>query len=322
MHLQQAQSYSTLMYDPAGHHIPNLALLWPAFAAASASEMAALVARQLTSLAIGDDGPAAQQPKWATSHTVALELETVQLRDFTTEARSFPTLLCAPFALHGAAVSDLATGHSLVAALRDAGLRRLFVTDWRSATAEMRFLGIDDYLADLNVLVDKIGAPVDLIGLCQGGWMALIYAARFPGKVRKLVLAAAPIDIAAASSALSALAEASPLAVFHELTRLGDGLIPGRSVLKFWGPEALEAENIRQLLQTEATIGTPAFKRLEALFRDWYSWTLDLPGTYFLEVVERLYKRNELATGNFVALGQRVRSRDAENTDLPARGAR
>jgi poly(3-hydroxybutyrate) depolymerase len=240
---------------------------------------------------------------------VALELKTVQLRDFTTEAteaRSFPTLLCAPFALHGAAVSDLAPSQSLVAALRDAGLRRLFVTDWRSATAEMRFLSIDDYLADLNVMVDEIGPPVDLIGLCQGGWMALLYAARFPGKVRKLVLAAAPIDIAAVSSPLSALAEASPLAMFQELARLGDGRIPGRNVLKFWGPESLEAENIRQLLQTKEAIGSPAFTDLEASFGDWYSWTLDLPGKYFLEVVERLYKRNELATGNFVALGRRI----------------
>jgi len=32
--------------------------------------------------------------------------------------------------------------------------------------------------------------------------MALVYAARFPAKVRKLVLAGASIDIAAASSAL------------------------------------------------------------------------------------------------------------------------
>jgi pimeloyl-ACP methyl ester carboxylesterase len=41
--------------------------------------------------------------------------------------------------------------------------------------------------------VDDIGPPVDLIGLCQGGWLSLVYAARFPGKVRRLVLAGAPI---------------------------------------------------------------------------------------------------------------------------------
>ena len=53
-------------------------------------------------------------------------------------------------------------------------------------------------------------------------------------------------------------------------------------------------------------MGSAAFGDLEALFRDWYAWTVDLPGSFFLEVVEKLYKRNELATGNFVALGQRI----------------
>jgi pimeloyl-ACP methyl ester carboxylesterase len=54
----------------------------------------------------------------------------------------------------------------------------------------MRFWSIDDYLCTLNVLVDELGG-VDLVGLCQGGWMALIYAARFLAKVRKLALAGA-----------------------------------------------------------------------------------------------------------------------------------
>ncbi len=303
---QPEPNSQTKMYEPAGRQFPNLAFLWPAFAAASASEMAALAAKQFADFAIGPDGPAACEPKWATPHTIALELKTVRLRDFSAEAKGSPTLLCAPFALHGAGITDFASGHSLVAALRRAGLQRVFVTDWRSASPEMRFLGIDDYLAQLNVLVDEIGAPVDLIGLCQGGWLAIVYAARFPEKVRKLVLAGAPVDIAAAPSALSALADASPLAVFHELVRLGDGLVPGRKVLKFWGVESMDAEDARQVLQTEESIGSAAFNRLEARFRDWYAWTLDLPGTFFLEAVEKLYKRNELATGSFVALGQRI----------------
>ena len=42
------------------------------------------------------------------------------------------------------------------------------------------------------------------------------------------------------------------------------------------------------------------------MFRAWHAWTVDLPGTFFLEVVEKLYKRNEIATGDFVALGQQI----------------
>jgi poly(3-hydroxyalkanoate) synthetase len=168
----------------------------------------------------------------------------------------------------------------------------------------MRFLGIDDYLSALNVAVDQIGGKVDLVGLCQGGWMALVYAARFPAKVRKLVLAGAPVDIRAARSALSAFAEATPLAMFHELVR-DEGLVRGQNVRKFWGGTVTRGD-VRQILQIEKSADSAVLTRLEALFRDWYSWTVDLPGVYFLEVVEKLFKHNEIATGSFLALGQKV----------------
>jgi poly(3-hydroxyalkanoate) synthetase len=294
------------MYDPAAHRTPNLAFFWPALAAASASEFAAAAAKHFMDLAIGADRPLENEPVWATPHKIALELATLRLRDFTTDPKAAPVLLCAPFALHSAKLCDLAPGHSLVEALRHAGLRRLFVTDWRSATADMRFLGVDDYLAELNVAIDAIGAPVDLIGLCQGGWMALIYAARFPEKIRKLVLVAAPIDIAAGPSAISTLATAASLTTFQEIVRLGNGLVPGRKVLKFWGPEAVETENIHRLLQTEESTGSAALQELERAFRDWHAWTLDLPGRLFLETVERLYGNNELAQNRLTVLGRKI----------------
>src|SRR5579863_9266452 len=236
------------MYEPRNYQTsPNLAFLWPAFFAAATSEMAGLAAKHFSNLAVGS-GPVAEEPAWTTAHTVSLELNTVRLRDFSTEKHGNPVLICTPLALHGGAVADLAPGHSLVGALRANGINRLFAADWRTATPDMRLLGIDNYLADLNVLVDHIGAPVDLIGLCQGGWMALAYAARFPTKVCKLVLAGAPIDIAAAPSALSELAGTSPLAVFDELVRIGDGIVPGRKVLKFWGVDTVAAEDLRRVL--------------------------------------------------------------------------
>ena len=168
----------SVVYEPASRHAPNAAFLLPALFAASASEISAHFAKQFTSLAIGLEADKPPPPQWATPHRVALKLKTVQLREFATSSDGPPCLLCTPFALHGSALGDLAAGHSLVATLRDAGVTNLFVTDWQSASPDMRFLGIDDYLADLNVLIDEIGTPIDLIGLCQGGWMALVYAAR------------------------------------------------------------------------------------------------------------------------------------------------
>ena len=42
--------------------------------------------------------------------------------------------------------------------------------------------------------VERIGAPVNLVGDCQGGWLAAIYAALHPGRVHTLTVAGAPID--------------------------------------------------------------------------------------------------------------------------------
>ena len=294
------------MYEPTRFDLASLALLWPAVMAGSASDITAAVARQLADLAAGPDRCSGPEPEWANAHTITLELKTARLRDFSEGASGQPALVCAPLAVHSAAIADFERGHSLVAALRQAGLSRLFVADWRSATADMRYLGIDNYLADLNVMVDEIGAPVDLIGLCQGGWMALIYAARFTKKVRTLVLAGAPIDIRAAPSALSSLSDSTPSEIFRELVRLGDGLVPGRRLLRFWGPETVSAEAIKSLLQVEPDTDAATLARLEARFRTWYSWAVDLPGAFFLEAVDRLYKRNELAGGEFVALGRRI----------------
>jgi poly(3-hydroxybutyrate) depolymerase len=118
-------------------------------------------------------------------------------------------------------------------------------------------------------------------------------------------MAGAPIDIAARQSRLSSIAEATPLTMFQSLVNLGDGRVLGRNLAKFWGNDA-DANGIRESLQTLQSIGSPELTRLEAIFENWNSWTVDIPGTYYLEVVEKLYKRNELARGSFVALGQTI----------------
>lgn len=285
----------------------SVAFLWPALVAESASEFASVIARELMDLAVGPEAESSgPDPRWTTDHKVALELTSVRLRDFSTASDGVATLVCAPFALHYATIADLAADHSLIAALQGAGTKRVFLTDWRSASPDMRFLSIDNYLADLNLLVDELGGAVNLVGLCQGGWMALVYAARFPAKVRKLVLAGAPIDLAAGNSRLSELAHKTPDAVFKELVDLGRGRVLGRCLLQHWGPDALQPETVHCTLQSSDGIASAKFRRLHSRFRDWYARTLNLPGTYYLQVVEQLFKENRLAAGRFAALGRRI----------------
>jgi len=76
---------------------------------------------------------------WTTPNRIALELATLRLRDFSRGAAGFPALICAPYALHRALMTDFAAGHSIVAALQRGGVDSLFLTDWRSASPDMRF---------------------------------------------------------------------------------------------------------------------------------------------------------------------------------------
>jgi poly(3-hydroxyalkanoate) synthetase len=176
--------------------VPLVPFLWPALAAATASEIFSALTKELAHLAAGHPSNSMfREPRWTTPNQIALELPSMHLRKFSADGDDIATLVCAPLALHDATLTDFAPDHSLVAALQSAGLRNVFVTDWRSATPEMRFFSIDSYLADLNVVVDELGGCANLIGVCQGGWMALAYAARYPSKIRVLVLAGAPVDI-------------------------------------------------------------------------------------------------------------------------------
>ena len=282
---------------------PTQFFFWPLIVASEAvAAQAGGFARLMTQACVEPGRPG--KPDWTTPNHVRLDLATMQLRDFSTATEGVATLVCAPFALHGATISDFAPGHSLVRTLARNGCHRIFVTDWRSATKDMRLLTIDDYLAEFNVAVDEIGAPIDLVGLCQGGVMALIYAARFPLKVRRLVLAGAPIDMDAAASLLSVTAKNLPLGVFDEIARLGEGRVLGQRVIDLWG-SALHGQEAAIALQVEPKDDQESAALLQR-FRAWYDWTVDLPGAYYHQTVLWLFKENRLAEGRFVALGRRI----------------
>jgi len=283
----------------------NRLFAWPFIAAAMASDALAAQARMAVRLIEGianEERPGTLE--WSAPCHIRLELPTMDLCDFSRGNQATPALVCAPFALHDAAIVDLAPGHSLIEALSRQGRDRLFVTGWRSATPDMRLMTIDSYLADLNVAVDEIGPPADLIGLCQGGWLALVYAARFPHKVRRLVLAGAPIDSEAAPSTISAAAHTLPFGFFDEMSRLGDGRALGRDAMLLW-ERALQPTDAAAALQAEPEDEAERTALLER-FRRWSEAVVDLPGPFYCQAVQWLFKENRLACGRFVALGREI----------------
>ena len=257
---------------------------------------------------------------WTTPNEVVLQLTSMQLRAFSHgKPGQQPALVCAPYALHGALIADFAPGHSLVEALQKDGVDRVYVPDWRSAVPDMRYLSIDNYLADLNVAVDEIGAPVDLVGLCQGGWLSLVYAARFPGKVRRLVLAGAPVDISTPSD-LSRMVAALPQAGFEQMVQQGGGLVSGEHMLRLWNLP-FNQHDVEAALQRTLGDGSDDGRMLLDRYACWDRATLDLPGAYYLEVTERIFRQNQIAEGRFVALGHRIDLTKVRDAGLPAGGS-
>lgn len=287
------------------HSVP---LFWPLAAAyALGEEELDLFKRNLRFLAEAEKLDYGLKPEFATVNTVALELHTLRLRAYG-EARSGgrATLVDAPYAGHTATIADYHAGQSLVETLLTNGLRRVLLTDWKSATPEMKDYDIDNYLAELNVCVDELGGAVNLVGLCQGGWMAAMYAARYPQKVASLVLAGAPIDTQAGEGPLKRMVNELPPGFYEEMVAAGGGLMRGRFMLEGWKSMHPEEQYVDKYLELYEHIDEPDYVSKKETFERWYENPIDLPGRWYLQAVNQLFRENRLAKGEFVGLGRRL----------------
>jgi poly(3-hydroxyalkanoate) synthetase len=297
-------------HDPRCEH--SVPFLWPFAAAIELGEQGLkLFERNLGFLSEARKIAAPPQPEWATANRVLLDMDTMRLRDFSAEASSdLPVLIDAPYAGHSSTIADYDRGQSLVETLMASGLRRVLVADWKAATPEMKDFNIDKYLAEINVVVDDLGGRVALVGLCQGGWMSSIYAARFPAKVQALVLAGSPIDTHAGDGPLKRMVETLPASFYENLVAIGGGLMLGQTMLAGWKNMHPAEQFFGKYLDLYASLGDDGHIRKTETFERWYENAIDLPGRYYLEAVKRLFRDNEFARGAFVALDRRVTLKD------------
>ena len=245
------------------------------------------------------------RPKLATPNQVRLDLRTMSLRDYGRPG-GIPTLVDAPYAGHTATIADYHKGQSLVETLLDNGIGHVALTDWKSATDDMKDLEIDNYLAEILVAIDDLGGRVNLVGLCQGGWTSAMIAARFPDKVNALVLAGSPIDTDAGNGAITRMVHESPLSFYQELVTLGGGLMKGKFMLQGWKNMNPVERYALDYIDLYEHIDDPAYlAKLEA-FESWYENPIDLPGRWYLQVIQQLFQENRLAKGEFVGLGRKL----------------
>ncbi len=243
------------------------------------------------------------RPTLATPNQIRLNLRTMALRDYGTP-KGIPTRVDAPHAGHTAMIADFHDGQNLIQTLLANGVDHVALTDWKSATDDMKDFDIDNYLAEMVVAIDDLGGRVNLVGLCQGGWLSAMIAARFPDKVNSLVLAGAPIDTGAGDGPIKRKAKASPMSFYLELVELGGGVMKGKYMLQGWKNMHPGQHYFLDHIDLYEHVGDPVYLAKEETFDSWYENPIDLPGRWYLQAIEQLFKENRLAKGEFVGPGR------------------
>ncbi|MCW5744899.1 MAG: alpha/beta hydrolase [Alphaproteobacteria bacterium] len=277
-----------------------------AMAAALAEQGAALYARNLKFVEEEIRIHEGLRPRLATPNRLRLDLRTMALRDYGTPGHGLATLVDAPHAGHTAMIADYHKGQSLIETLLANGVGHVALTDWKAATDDMKDLEIDNYLADMIVAIDDLGGRVNLVGLCQGGWVSAMLAARFPDKVNSLVLAGAPIDTDAGDGPIKRMVHQSPMSFYEELVALGGGLMRGKFMLQGWKNMHPEQHYIQDHVDLYEHIDDPQYRAKRETFESWYENPIDLPGRWYLQVIQQLFMENRLARGRFVGLGRKL----------------
>jgi poly(3-hydroxybutyrate) depolymerase len=276
------------------------------------------LARGATALDVADDGvrwwEAAldrREPTWSSPNEVVLSEPYAALRDFSqgSRARVVPTLVLPPQAGHHSCIVDYSPEQSQVDTIRGAGLERVYAMEWIGATQATKDVAIGDYIRFLDDALDLIGEPVNLIGDCQGGWLAAIYAALHPEHVNTLTLAGSPIDFHAGEGPIhewvKLLCSTGDTSYYEAMVASGGGVMPGDCILG--GFIAIRPENeVAKHIQLLANLDHPKQVERHGYFEDWFKSTQDLPGAFYLWIVRELFRDNKLIRGELEVEGQRV----------------
>ncbi len=244
---------------------------------------------------------------FATPNTVVLDLKTMHLRDYSTErSGALPIIVHAPFAGHDSVIADFHERQSLMGCLKQHAAGPLYLTDWKSANAETKDFGIDEYLAELLVAVDHVGGRAHLIGLCQGGWAVAMFAARFPDKVASLVLAGAPLDLSAGDGPIKKAVQGLSPEFYRQLVAFGGGCMRGAFMLQGFKNMHPFEQYVEKYIHLYEHAAEPDFRERIERFAGWFEHPIDLPGKWYLQVVQELFNDNLFYNGDFQGLGRRL----------------
>jgi poly(3-hydroxybutyrate) depolymerase len=210
----------------------------------------------------------------------------------------------------------------------------VYITDWvnaRDVPLEAGRFGVDEYVDYIIRFVEAIGPGTHLLAVCQPCVQALVAVAvmsedKHPATPRSMTLMAGPIDTRESPTAVNKLAMEKPISWFKSNVTArvparykggGRRVYPGFvQLFSFLAMNIDRHRSQHQKLYDHLANGEIAEAAKIKTFYDEYFAVLDLTEEFYIETIDRVFQRAELATGDFTHHGRKVDPRKIHKTAL------
>jgi poly(3-hydroxybutyrate) depolymerase len=208
----------------------------------------------------------------------------------------------------------------------------VYITDWHNARdvpVAAGSFGFDEYVEHVIAFLNVLGPRSHVVGVCQPtvavlAAVSLMSEDQHPATPRSMTLMAGPIDTRRNPTRVNKLAKTKDIAWFEDnmigtvpwrYRGAGRRVYPGFVQLAAFVSMNLDKHigaHIRQFrnLATEDTAAATQHRE----FYDEYLAVMDLPAEFYLETVERIFMKHELATGELMYRGRPVRPEAIKKT--------
>ncbi|WP_138468459.1 polyhydroxyalkanoate depolymerase [Poseidonocella sp. HB161398] len=238
-----------------------------------------------------------------------------------------PVLVVAPLSGHFA---TLLRG-TVEVLLRD---HDVYITDWanaRDVPLSAGSFGVEDYVDYLIRFLEHIGPGSNILAVCQPCVQALAAVAVMsedgnPATPVSMTLMAGPIDVRESPTMVNDLANEKPMDWFESnvIARVparypggGRKVYPGFVQLTAFMAMNMERHQ-DQHKKMFNHLAKGEFREAQKIkdFYDEYFAVLDLTAEFYLETIERIFQKAELATGEFTYKGRKVKPAAIRRTAL------
>jgi polyhydroxyalkanoate synthase len=252
-----------------------------------------------------------------TPYDVVWEEDRVKLKHYrpTTEPSLKTPLFIVYAQVNRETMLDLQPGRSVVETFLAAGLD-IYMLDWWYPTRKDRYLTLDDHVNGyideaVDFILEKHGIDqLNIMAICQGGTMSVMYAALHPEKIKNLILTVTPTNFDHDSGLLNVWARS----LDPDKLVASYGNIPGDIMnlgFLLLNPARLMIDKYVGLMEN---IHNKDFVENFVRMERWIFDSPDLPGETFREFIQWMFRENRLIKNELVLGGKKV---DLKNITMP-----